>query len=142
MKVGVVACYSFRMFARPFFNAPKNPARLAWLFAALALSALLASLEAWAVTDHLYWRYVWSDTVMHFIGGAMAGALAVGALARKRPAPFVLVVAVIAFGWEYYEIAIGTPHAKNYAFDTSLDLLMDALGAILAYAAARQTIWR
>ncbi|MBU6323586.1 MAG: hypothetical protein KGI41_03795 [Patescibacteria group bacterium] len=130
------------MSSHPFLNAPRDPSRLRWLFAALSLAALLAGLEGWAVADHLYWRYVWSDTVMHFLGGMMSGSLAVGLLRTFRPLRFILVVAVIAFGWEAYEIAIGTPHALNYAFDTSLDLLMDALGALLIYAIARRTIWR
>ncbi len=125
-----------------FFSAPAERARLVWLFAALALAALLASLEGWAITDHLYWRYVWSDTAMHFLGGAMAGALAAGLLLRFRPISYALTVVAISFGWELFELWIGTPRGANFAFDSSLDLLMDALGAIAVYGIARKTLWR
>lgn len=125
-----------------FLAYPENLSRVRWLFSALELSALLAALEIWAVTDHIYWRYVWSDTGMHFLGGLIAGTIAVGIFVRFRPLFFILVVAVIAIGWEVLEYSLGVPRKANFAFDTSLDLFMDALGAVVIYVIARKTLWR
>lgn len=109
--------------------------------AALIFAVLLALLERLAVADFLYWRYVWFDTVMHFIGGLAIGTFLAAMLPRFRPWLYMLGVAAFAVGWEVFESAIGTPHAKNFFFDTSVDLLMDALGAIAAYTLARSTLW-
>ena len=37
---------------------------------------------------------------------------------------------VISISWELYEIIIGVTIEKNYVQDTSIDLIMDALGAL------------
>lgn len=116
--------------------------RLRWLLFTLALATLLGTLEVWALADHLYWRYVWSDTLMHFLGGATIASFAVAIVHAFRPAWFIVLVTAMAVGWEVFEYSIGAPHKSNFAFDTSLDLLMDAFGAVVVYAVARRTIWR
>lgn len=116
--------------------------RTAWFFVALISSAIVAGLQQWAIADFLYWRYVWFDLPMHFLGGFTIGALTIAFLMRYRPLIFLGVLFAIAIGWEIFEVVIGSPMEANYVFDTSLDLLMDALGATAAYIAARYTLWR
>lgn len=115
--------------------------RLIWLFAALILAALLSYLQHIALANLLYWYYPWFDTLMHFLGGLALGTFVI-ALLPKRSAPLFLAgMFLIAVGWEVFEYLIHAEREMNFVFDTSLDLLMDALGMTLAYAAARFTIW-
>jgi hypothetical protein len=116
--------------------------RLHFLLSALALSALLAVLNQVAITEHLYWKYVWFDVPMHFLGGLVLGLFAVGLLGKFRPLLFIGFVLVLSVLWEVLEYYFGVPREANYAFDTALDLLMDALGALVAYALARFSLWR
>ncbi|HFC10709.1 MAG TPA: hypothetical protein ENJ75_00715 [Candidatus Kaiserbacteria bacterium] len=116
--------------------------RLRLLIAALIFATILALLEWLALADFLYWRYVWFDTVMHFVGGLSLGTFIVALLPRFRPVFYIVAVAVLVVGWEVFEAVIGTPRAQNFFFDTSVDLLMDAIGATVAYVLARNTLWR
>ena len=116
--------------------------RMQWLVAALFLCSLLLALEWWAVENYIFWRYVWFDLPMHFLGGLSLGALAVGLLHAHKPRAFALGLLLAFIAWEVFEYVFGLPKEANYAFDTGIDLVMDALGALLAYAVARMTIWR
>ncbi|MFZ1987770.1 MAG: hypothetical protein WAV21_01915 [Minisyncoccia bacterium] len=117
---------------------------LRWLLAALFASSLLAGLHMWALTDFIYWRYRWFDTVMHLLGGITIGIFAVALLRSYRPFAFVLVVATIAIAWEIFEASIGIAvfPGVNYTWDTAHDILNDTLGAVLVYIVARYTLWR
>ena len=119
-----------------------NGMRMQWLIGALFLAATLAILAQWALAEHLYWRYYWFDMLMHTIGGALVGTLAVAASLRFRPVMFIAAVAVVAVGWEFFEYAIGAQREANFMLDTEIDLLMGAFGALLIYSIARFTIWR
>jgi hypothetical protein len=116
--------------------------RLSWLLAALVLSSLLAFLQHEALANLWYWRYLWFDTVMHFLGGLALASFGIALLDKHRALVFLAGMLAIAVGWELFELAINAEREANFAFDTSLDLLMDALGMSLAYLAARLTLWR
>lgn len=116
--------------------------RLAWLFVALVLAALLAAVHLYALPHFWYWYYPWLDVPVHFLGGAFMAAAVVGVLGSYKPKTFALVVLTGAIGWELFELAINVEREANFVLDTSLDLLMDALGAIFVYVLARLTIWR
>lgn len=116
--------------------------RLSWLFAALILASVLAVTQHLALENLWYWRYVWLDTFVHFLGGLTVGAFLVAILDRSRPLVFLAGMVAIAAGWELFELAINAQREANFAFDTALDLLMDALGMAAAYVLARFTIWR
>lgn len=116
--------------------------RLRWLFAALLLCALLAVLEWWAVENYIFWRYVWFDVPMHFLGGLALGVLAVGFFHTRQSGIFALALALAFIAWEIFEYTFGLPRESNYVFDTGLDLLMDTLGAVVAYTVARVTLWK
>ena len=122
---------------------PLASSRLPWLLTALAAALVVAALEQWALADFLYWRFVWFDTVMHFLGGLAIGLSLVALMTNRfRPIWFLVLMAGVAIGWEVFEVAIGVTREANYVFDTALDLLMDTLGSLIAYSAARFTIWR
>lgn len=117
--------------------------RLPWLLATLVCALIVAALEQWAVADFLYWRYVWFDMIMHFLGGLTIGLALVALMASKcRPFWFLSGMIAVAIGWEVFEVLIGSPREANYVLDSSIDLLMDTAGALIAYGAARHTIWR
>jgi hypothetical protein len=116
--------------------------RLWWLIAALLLSGALLALHYVAMEEFLYWRYAWFDIPMHFLGGLSLGVLGVGLLHRRRPAALALFVAAAFVAWEIFEVVFGLPLESNYVSDTALDIVMDSAGALLAYLAARMTIWK
>ncbi len=116
--------------------------RLAWLVAALVLASLLAYFQYVALEHFLYWRYLWLDTFMHFLGGLTVSVFLAALLDRKRALVFLLGMLVIAAGWELFELSINAERENNFEFDTSLDLLMDAVGMSLGYVLARLTLWR
>lgn len=116
--------------------------RLYWLIAAMVLAAGLAALHIYALDTYLYWRFVWLDVPVHFLGGLTLSMLVIGLIRNFHPKTFVLVMAGVIAGWEVFELLIQTQREANFAFDTALDLLMGALGAVVAYALARFTLWR
>ncbi len=116
--------------------------RLQWLSYAFVLSLVLALLQAWALAEFLYWRYAWFDIPMHFLGGAAIAAFLVALLMHHRLKTFVVLMIVATIGWEVFEYLFGLPRESNYALDTALDLVMDTLGALTVYTAARLSVWR
>lgn len=116
--------------------------RLYWLLTALVLAGALTYLQHIALANLLYWYYPWFDTMMHFLGGLTVAVFGIALLKKKRALVFLCGMIAIAVGWELFELGINAQREENFAFDTSLDLLMDALGMSIAYVLARFTIWR
>ncbi|HYE23519.1 MAG TPA: hypothetical protein VEA92_03725 [Candidatus Paceibacterota bacterium] len=116
--------------------------RLIWLIGALILSAGLAVLHYNALTEYLYWQYVWLDVPVHFLGGLALAMLAIGLLKNFHPRSFLVLMTGVIVGWELFELMIQTSREANFFFDTALDLLMGSLGALSAYVLARLTLWR
>ena len=117
--------------------------RLRWLSAAFITAIVMALLNQYAISHTLYWRYAWVDTPIHFLGGLCIALVVIALFDRMRPLLLVAVVAVIALGWEVFEAVVGVPREnQNYFFDTSVDIFMDALGALTAYVIARASRWR
>ncbi|MDQ1299593.1 MAG: hypothetical protein QG636_261 [Patescibacteria group bacterium] len=79
---------------------------------------------------------------MHFLGGLALASFGVALLAKRRTLIFLGAMFGIAVGWELFELVINAEREANFVFDTSLDLLMDALGMAVTYFAARLSIWR
>lgn len=109
---------------------------------ALVLASSLALFHSFALATYLYWYYVWLDVPVHLLGGLTLAMVFIGIETRFRPIAFVLFMIAVIVGWEVFEFFIGTPQEANFIFDTSLDILMGALGAVLAYLLARFTLWR
>jgi hypothetical protein len=110
------------------------------------LIALIGAVHIIALRLYLYWLFPWLDVFMHF-GGAMWVALAaiwfLSSVHQKMPFLLVLgIIIAVSVGWEIFEIWGGIPREANFAFDTSLDLLMDVLGGITGYALGRHLLRR
>ncbi len=117
--------------------------RLKWLLFALCSAALLLVLDMWALAQSLFWTHRWIDIPMHILGGVSIGAFCVGLFGRHRPLLFVLLVALFATSWEFFEYVFGlTIEGDLYWLDTTHDLLNGAVGALAAYLVARKTLWR
>lgn len=115
--------------------------RLVMLLCLAALAAVVFILNQLAVEYYLYWVYWWYDIPMHFLGGALIGGLAAwGVLSWKSNltlgATFAYTMAAIALvgiGWEAFEYLTGQYAGQpGIVFDTTLDLIMDIIGASLA----------
>ena len=117
--------------------------RLRWLLLALLLASVVAAANFYANAHALYWRYTWIDVPIHYLGGLFLAVMAVALFDKRRPFFLIAVVVAIAVGWEIFEVFVGVPREnQSYILDTSIDILMDALGAITAYILARFTVWR
>lgn len=120
---------------------------LAWL---VVLVAVAINIAGYAL--NLYQRWTWFDEVLHaYTIFALTLLCAVYLYrvalvgARSRPALFILVVAGIGLAiggawevleWIYDQIASG--NAIKGKRDTIIDLVMDAIGGVLAGWAARR----
>jgi hypothetical protein len=115
------------------------------LYAALLSTILLTILQAAAIVFNLYWSYWWYDFIMHFLAG-FTGGLATfwgffymgifwGSIPSKKIVFFATILFVLAAGglWEIAEFKYGILDShESYTIDVVNDLIMDALGAILA----------
>jgi len=116
--------------------------RLPWLIAALILVTALAVVHLYALPHYWYWYFPWLDVPVHFLGGAVMASAVIGVVGTFKPRTFLLLVVGGAIGWELFEYVIYVAREANFVFDTALDLLMDALGALAVYLVARITVWR
>ncbi len=104
------------------------------------LAAVLLSIHFVAFQYDLYWHYLWLDVPMHFVGGlwaALAGTWFFRLFGRASFLHVLFGVIAIGLAWEVMEYVVGFQREANYAFDTSLDLVMDLLGGIVGFFAAR-----
>jgi len=115
------------------------------------LAALItAILHFIALKTSLYWSTDWFDILMHFLGGVTAGlgvfffAFATGLLRGNNISKhllfwFVLLGAlVIGISWELWELFVGFTDITTDLPDTLIDIVMDAVGAICAYAIGKR----
>jgi hypothetical protein len=114
--------------------------RLAMLIALAALAAAVFVLDRIAAAHYLYWVYWWYDIMMHFLGGVLIGGLATWVFLYRKPSSSLAHVCAITFGaillvglgWEWFEYSTGQYVGQpGVAFDTTLDLVMDVIGAML-----------
>lgn len=109
------------------------------LFFAFSLAVILWCLNYIALIFYLYWTTLWYDILMHFMGGLTVAVLIIVLFTietRSRNAFLFTFFAVMAIGlvWEAFEYLIDETFAlEGYFLDTSMDLIMDALGAVSAY---------
>ena len=116
------------------------------LFAQLFVVFLLAVSWWTAVAYALYWRIWWLDIPMHILAGVWAGLCGAWIMERRGEHASLLwcTVFVLAIGvsWEIFEYSegIALPRYTSYPVDTAKDILMDLLGAFLAWTAVRKAI--
>ena len=101
---------------------------------------MTALLHAAGLFLFLQWYFWWYDIMLHFLGGLWVALMFQWLAARQKATvliiPTLLAVCLVGVAWEIFEILIGSPREANFAFDTSLDILMDVIGGILGYASA------
>ncbi len=105
---------------------------------------VLTALHISALNLSLYWLFPWLDTGVHFLGGVWVMLVAHYVFIRTSiaitPTRMFVLLACVAFGWELFELWGGIPREANFAFDTTIDLIMDAFGGICGYLLAKRLI--
>jgi hypothetical protein len=119
------------------------------IYIVFGLTLLIALLHHSALAFFLYFKYWWFDIVVHFLGGLLVGTIIYWLLSYtskftsyfRNPSLLlvVLIVLVVGGSWEIFELYAGVLIEENYEFDTSVDLVMDALGAAAAFFFANIT---
>lgn len=116
------------------------------LIVGLVLLVLLAVLNGLAYKYYWYWRHVWADVPMHFLGGLAFGSLAVWFAGGRRIFwPLLGVLLLVGIGWELFEFKFShflpykvvfktLPIWERGAADTFSDILFDVLGGLLAFS--------
>lgn len=118
------------------------------------LIAVIAILHYLALKFYFYWTLEWFDILMHFLGGLWVVLFFVWFLFfskiikidikryQNRKIFFVSILAVLIVGllWEVFEICASFVSVQEYgyAFDTSLDLVMDLIGGAIAFLYIKQ----
>lgn len=107
-------------------------------FTSLITLIILIILDTVFKIKSFYYFYPNIDIIMHFIGGFSITTLSIAILHRLRMANslnIVLMIFFVSIFWEYLEFIVGRNIYVNISFwiDTLVDLLMDALGGIMAY---------
>jgi len=107
-------------------------------FISLTLLVLLITLDTIAKVSSFYYFYPNADVFMHFFGGLSITALAISILNHLKMGSktnIFVVIFFISIFWEYVEFTFGKNVFINKSFwiDTAVDLLMNALGGIMAY---------
>jgi len=109
------------------------------LVAAFVTILIIGFLHFLAGAFYLYWTLGWFDYLMHFLGGLGGGLVVAWYISDRNlsvtQTMFVIFCSVMFVGvaWEIFEkvnnIAQST---EGYTLDTIHDLLMDALGSVVA----------
>lgn len=99
---------------------------------------ILITFDTVAKVSSFYYFYPNADILMHFVGGLSITTLAISILRymkMSKPVNIFIVIFFISIFWEYVEFKIGKNVFINANFwiDTFFDLLMNALGGIMAY---------
>lgn len=112
--------------------------------------SVIAVLHILAIEQTYYWSLPWYDIMMHFLGGFWLAFFIFWLHSIKPFLSKVGIVSVLLFVigvgllWEGYEIFfkmtfMGDP---EYPFDTSLDLVMDMIGGVVAFAIIKSLFLR
>ena len=114
----------------------------------IGISILVLILHTFALLFFLYWTIGWFDILMHFLGGATMGFLAVyifftsgyiKPIARLKNNQIVLFLLIVFFTliiglvWELWEVFVQFTDLIKDGPDTILDLIMDFIGAVSVY---------
>lgn len=118
----------------------------------LILSLSIAILHYIATIFSLYWTIPWLDIPMHLLGGFIIALISIYALSKigwfeiNKSNTFISLAAVLALTlivgltWELWELFAGFSDRLVDLGDTILDIVMDIIGAISAYAYNRKQI--
>lgn len=121
------------------------------------LIAVFAVFHHLALKFYFYWTFWWFDIFMHFFGGVWIALFFVWFLffsnfskfikmninkIKNRKIFFVSILVVLVAGllWEVFEVYANLVSVQEYgyAFDTSLDLVMDLTGGAMAFVCIKR----
>ena len=108
---------------------------------------LIAIFHNIAMAYYIYWRFLWTDLVVHFLSGfwvALVGFWVFRFWIKKtdiKPRTVLLVTlgfALLVGGlWEVFEYGVGiVEYSSRYTTDTILDIVMDVFGGAAGFAVA------
>ena len=111
------------------------------------LLVVIGVLNYFANDLNWYWSFRSFDSFMHFLGGALSALFflwlyfytSVFSSEQRNLVQFLLIsilgAGLIAVAWEIYELLLGEVqfNGLEYSFDTTLDFVMDFLGALAAF---------
>ena len=122
--------------------------RIFHIIAFAALAALIGYLQVISIERDLYWTIWWMDILLHFLAGffivyaalllnfSIYGWRGIEASDLKK---MFFIILFIGVGWEIFEYVNKMIDPENYWQDTFTDLVMDFLGAFLAYIFMNRT---
>lgn len=107
-------------------------------FINLLLLILLISFDTFAKFTSFYYFYPNTDILMHLIGGFSIIGVSIPILRHVKmysSTNILIIIFLISMFWEYIEFTIGRNIFINKSFwiDTTVDLLMNSIGGIIAY---------
>ncbi len=121
--------------------------RIIFLIGIAFFACIFLLLHVYALDLYLYGRLWWFDILMHGLGGALIGMIALWFFIFEfKISPRYLLlfslggVVCIGISWEIFEtVFVWEVHQSlpEYAFDTLIDICMDVIGAFVAYIALR-----
>ncbi len=122
---------------------------MGFLFTLFFSAATTLALVHIAATEFfLYWKYLWFDIPMHFLGGVVC-ALGIAILPffriqyiEKHSSFLLYMVLVLSIGicWELFEYSVGLYHLEtNLISDIILDMCMDILGGAVGYGMVKSS---
>ncbi len=111
----------------------------------LFLLIIIGFLHLIAIKFYLYWNVFEFDSMMHFLGGLWSAIVVLWFYfysgffepTKRKSINFLIVslfgLVAIAVFWEVFELFAGLTFVywQDYAFDTTLDFIMDTLGALV-----------
>ncbi len=115
----------------------------------LLLTAGITTIIMWAIDFvagkfYLYWTVRWLDNVTHFLGGLSVGFLIIWFISLFKKTSWtqkeiiiwtVVGVMLVGFSWEVFEYVLniaGPSAGETYTLDTTMDLLSDFIGSLVA----------
>ncbi len=113
----------------------------------LIAASILAVVHYISLELYLYWRYLWLDIPVHFLGGAVAALGAYAFFDLRLPLAkhivgewwrTMLFVVLIMIAWELFELWSGMPIQDSYARDTASDLVNGFIGGLFGYFIAKR----
>jgi len=113
-------------------------------FGILLLLILLIAITHNIATEHyLYWKYLWSDLVVHLFSGLWVALVGLGIFVFSRKDKsgimrilFSTIILSLSIGilWEVFEYSVGIiSFSKWYVPDTISDIIMDMIGGIAGF---------
>lgn len=104
----------------------------------------LATINGFASEYFWYWLYEETDIITHGLGGMSVGFLSIFFINKYFPhtqknfthtfISTIILTLIIGIAWEFFEyfFKIQAVWSKEHIDDTTLDLIMDTIGAIVA----------